>query len=422
MRWAATIAAGSTLALLPVGVAWAHSGGVSGGGCGCHGGGEVGIDISTNPAVIAPGQTITVMITVSASAAEAGLFLQADDDLGAFDAIPGQGLAEVPAGVSHTQPRTMNGGQAQFSVQWTAPAQPGAVRLQAWAVAANGNNNSGGDDSDDAVFDFVYGCAPQTYYRDFDGDGYGRNTQARVHCEGQPPAGYVALPDDCDDNRAETYPGATEFCNQIDDDCDDEIDERAVPVALYPDEDGDGYFGLDEFSSGQMMMGCVPTEGWAAESGDCRPQDPAINPGVEEVCNGFDDDCDSDVDERVRPQCGEGWCRRESINCELMWCMPGPPRDEECNFFDDDCDGLLDEDTPCPDGESCQAGQCRPVEAPGDSTGASDTGASGTGGSAGQDEQRGAGCGCRSHGGGPGGAMLPWLLLAAFSRRLRGTR
>ncbi|MCH9682296.1 MAG: hypothetical protein K0V04_12730 [Deltaproteobacteria bacterium] len=423
MRLLLIIVAGFTLALLPLGTAWAYSGGVSGGGCGCHGSGEVAIDVSTNPAMIGLGETVTVMITISSgTAAEAGLFLESDGDEGEFDPIAGQGLAEVNNGVTHTQPQQINGGQAQFAIDWTAPNEPGAVRFDVWAVAANGNNNSGGDDADNAAFDFVFGCAPQTYYRDFDGDGFGRTNQPRTFCAGQGPSGYADQPDDCDDNRAETYPGATEFCNQIDDDCDDEIDEQALPVALYPDADGDGYYGLAEFSSGEMMMGCVPTVGWAAESGDCRPEDPAINPSVEEVCNGFDDDCDSDVDERVRPQCGVGWCRRESLNCEPEFCMPGPPREEECNFFDDDCDGLLDEDTPCPDGESCQAGECRPMEPGGVDTSGGPGGTSGTGttGGAGQDDA-GGGCGCRS-GGGPGGAALPWLLLVAFSARRRGRR
>lgn len=419
---------GSVLAVLPVTPALASSGGVAGDGCGCHGSGEVGIDVSASAMMISPGDTVTMTVTLSSpTAAEAGLFLEAN--AGQLSTLAGQGLAEVMAGLTHSQPRAMSGGQAQLAFEWTAPASPGAVRFEVWAVAANGNNNSSGDVSDDAAFDFVFGCAPQTYYRDFDGDGYGRTLQPLTHCAGTAPAGYAPLPDDCDDNRAQTYPGATEFCNQIDDDCDGETDEEALPVDLYPDADGDGYYGLDEFSGGVAMMGCVPTEGFAAEPGDCRPEDPLINPGAEEVCNGFDDDCDSDVDERVRPLCGEGWCRRESVNCDPANCTPGEPREEECNFFDDDCDGAIDEDAPCPEGNRCQAGECRPAE-PGPE-GLDDSGGSeleptvgddsGTSDGAGQDSEAAGGCSCRSsRDDGPGSlAVLTMIMLMPTRRRGR---
>jgi len=417
---------GLAIAPLPLVTAWASSAGVATDGCGCHGSGSVGIDLSINPAMISPGQTATVTVTISSpTAAEAGLFLQSN--AGTYATIAGQGLAEVTAGLTHTSPKSLFGDEAQFSFQWTAPGGPGAVRFEVWGVAANGNNSTSGDAFDDGVFDFVYGCAPQTFYRDFDGDGYGRSEFALVHCMGAAPRDYAAEPGDCDDNRASTYPGAPEYCNQIDDDCDDEIDEDALPVDLYPDADGDGYYGVAEFASGEMMMGCVPTEGWAAEPGDCSAEDPLINPAAEEICNGFDDDCDFDVDERVRPQCGEGWCRRESVNCDPDNCAPGEPREEICNFFDDDCDGLLDEDVPCPEGESCQAGECRAVEPEGlDESGGGVSGGSGgsgsgTSGGSGQDGM-GGGCGCRSQGRDHGGLAALLLLLLTACRRSRGRR
>lgn len=433
-RFAAiTLGLGALLLLLLPLPAHAHSGGVSGSGCGCHGSGTVGLDITTNPAMINPGQTVMVTVTVSSgTAAEAGMFVQSN--AGNYSTIPGQGLAAVMAGLTHNQPKGMSGDEAQFSFNWTAPAAPGAVRFELWAVAANGNNGSSGDAADDGAFDFVFGCAPQTYYRDFDGDGYGRTNLPRIHCVGTLPEGYATEPDDCDDNRADTHPGATEYCNQIDDDCDGEIDEDAIPVTLYPDGDGDGYYGQAEYESGDTLTGCVGIPGYAGAPGDCRPDDPTINPGVEEICNGFDDDCDADVDERVRPQCGEGWCRRESVNCMVEACTPGEPRDEECNFFDDDCDGIVDEDAPCPEGQSCQAGECRDADAPGlDDSGSAGGGSAGgdasagdvgsDSGSAGQDDDVGAsGCACRHTGGStPARAGAWWMLLGlGLLRRRRG--
>ena len=133
--------------------------------------------------------------------------------------------------------------------------------------------------------------------------------------------------------------------------------KNALPLLQHPDADGDGYYGLEEGQSEETYLGCVPTEGWAAERGDCQPEDPLINPGMEEVCNGLDDNCDGRADEWVRPRCGEGWCRREASNCDPSSCLPGEPRPEECNLLDDDCDGLLDEGS-CPEGQTCVAAEC----------------------------------------------------------------
>ena len=58
----------------------------------------------------------------------------------------------------------------------------------------------------------------QTYYRDFDNDGYGNPLVESVAAVR--PAGYVLDNTDCNDNNANIYPGATEICgNSIDEDC-----------------------------------------------------------------------------------------------------------------------------------------------------------------------------------------------------------
>jgi uncharacterized protein (TIGR03382 family) len=342
----------------------AHSAGQPGGDCtGCHGSGDYDIAVATNPASFSPGDALTVTVTISSPGGNvAGIFVAANE--GSLSTIAGQGLAQVTNGLTHTSPKNMSGGTAQFSFGWNAPNQPGAVRFEVSTLVANDNGSSSGDLADDGQFDFVFGCSPSTYYRDFDGDGYGRDTEPLVHCAGAAPSGYSAAGGDCNDSNDAIHPGATEYCNQVDDDCDGEVDDDAIPLTLYPDADGDGYYGVDEFESGETIVGCVPHDGYAAEPGDCEPEDPEINPGVEEVCNLIDDDCSGKLDEQVRPQCGEGWCRREATTCDPASCVPGEPRAEECNLFDDDCNGIVDNDAPCAAGQSCIAGTCTEGDPP----------------------------------------------------------
>ncbi len=337
----------------------AHSAGQSSSGCmGCHGAGsDYPISASVDPQTFGPGQQVSVTVTIAPGfGANAGVFVAANG--GTLATVGGQGLGLVPAGLTHTSPKGLSNGQASFVFLWTAPSAPGAVRFDVSTLVGNGNGSSSGDSADRAYFDFVYGCQPATYYADNDSDGFGDSDQPRVHCDTSPPTGYAPAGGDCDDFRDTTFPGAVEYCNQRDDDCDGVVDDDAIPFPLYPDADGDGYYSTAEFTSGESIIGCVPTAGWAAEGIDCAPDDPAINPGVEEVCNNIDDNCDARIDEYVRPRCGEGWCEREAYTCAGDMCFPGTPKAEECNLFDDDCDGIVDNGELCPAGQACVAAQC----------------------------------------------------------------
>lgn len=411
MRLAPSFVVVLVATLAPSGHVLAHSGGQPGGGCvGCHGGGDLNISVSTSPSSVDPGEQITVTVSISGGPGSvAGMFLEAD--VGQLATIGGQGLEEVSAGLTHSSPKSMGGGAANFSFLWTAPNSPGAVRFSIWALSANGNGGSSGDKGDDIDYDVVFGCSSQQYFLDLDGDGYGRDAAPKLDCAGAMPDDYAAAGGDCDDTRDSVHPGAAELCNQRDDDCDEQIDEDAIPIELFPDGDGDGYYGQVEGESTDTVIGCVGTPGYGGEPGDCEPTDPNMHPGAEEVCNLYDDNCDGRVDERVRPQCGEGWCTREAWTCDAENCTPGEPQPEVCNLLDDDCDGDVDEDVACPGGTTCIAGECRVAgsddggvsgggsggDGNGDGATSSNPGSGPTSGG-GDAAADGSGGGCRAHG------------------------
>lgn len=345
---------------LSAGAAWARSGGIAASGCtGCHsGGGQGSLTLTSAPATFNPGDRVELTLSVVGAFATGGVYLEAGD-VGELQTVANMGLTKVSSGMVHNQPKPASGGSVQFKFAWVAPSKAGAVRFSVYAIGSNGNRNSSGDTPLEGEFDFVYGCTGKKFYLDGDSDGIGREDFSMLGCADAPPLAYVEPMGDCDDYRKTTFPGAKELCNMIDDNCDGRVDEEAVPVELWPDADGDGYYDARTEKTGEPKIGCAGLKNWAAEPGDCQPTNKAVNPGVEEVCNNLDDDCDGDVDERVRPTCGEGWCRRESPGCDLMYCSPGEPTTETCNFLDDDCDGEVDEDPNlCPQGQTCAAGSC----------------------------------------------------------------
>ncbi len=79
--------------------------------------------------------------------------------------------------------------------------------------------NDEDDDCDDEIDEGV----GSPWWADHDFDGFGDPGIRVIACD--QPSGYVANGDDCDDSTASVYPGATDRCNGLDDDCDGAIDE-----------------------------------------------------------------------------------------------------------------------------------------------------------------------------------------------------
>jgi hypothetical protein len=149
---------------------------------------------------------------------------------------------------------------------------------------------------DNCNTDIDEGLTIYTLYADVDGDTYG-NSDATVDTCIESILGYVTNSLDCNDTLASVYPGATELCNYLDDDCDGLADENLTYILSYQDADSDDY-GNPLVDS----LACDLPAGYILDNTDCDDTNPDVYPGAEEVLNGLDDDCDQVADEGLSVQ------------------------------------------------------------------------------------------------------------------------
>ena len=196
----------------------------------------------------------------------------------------------------------------------------------------------------------------ETFYLDADADGFG-NTDVFVEaCEN--PEGYALIGNDCDDGNPDAYPAGIERCDQVDNNCDGQIDE-GVTTDYYLDADGDG-FGDEQ----TLMALCEETEGVTTIGGDCDDQNAVVNPDAEETCDNLDNNCNGSTDENLttiyyNDSDGDGFgdayssveaCDRplgyvdNALDCDDLSASISPIEEEACDGLDNDCDGFTDED------------------------------------------------------------------------------
>ena len=191
------------------------------------------------------------------------------------------------------------------------------------------------------------------FYQDADGDGYGDESSSMESCEEQD--GYVDEGGDCNDEDEEVHPDADEICDEIDNDCDGEIDINAVDaVEFYVDGDGDGY-GDATLSE----LHCALPEGFSENNTDCNDADITTYPSAPEICDGLDNDCDESIPQDEMDGDGDGyiscifdatiWQGSTDIvggeDCDDSTDLVNPGADELCSTTsDDDCDGVVNED------------------------------------------------------------------------------
>ncbi len=220
------------------------------------------------------------------------------------------------------------------------------------------------DNDCDGVVDGEDALYRPNWYADTDGDGFGDPESSTASCEC--PEGYVVDDTDCDDTSDQIHPGASEYCNELDDDCDTQVDEGAIdaPQWFY-DMDGDGY-GY----AAKVTRACDQPAGYVDNYEDCDDADEDIHPGAEERCDshGNDEDCDGLVDDDdpgvthtdtwypdadgdtygdpdlPMEACDQpsGYIKNDD-DCDDTDDTINPDGTETCDEVDQDCDGTVDE-------------------------------------------------------------------------------
>ncbi|MET0791517.1 MAG: choice-of-anchor V domain-containing protein [Polyangiaceae bacterium] len=135
------------------------------------------------------------------------------------------------------------------------------------------------------------GLPVTTYCTDADFDGHGVLGQATVMGCGV-SKGFGLCDNDCNDADPSIYPGATELCNNQDDNCNDRIDENARLIC--------GVGWCAKYAEGCTSM--------------CTPGLPRV-----EECNDFDDDCDGVADNGSDLQL----CGKPGLVCKAGYCVSG---------------------------------------------------------------------------------------------------
>ncbi|MFN5093074.1 MAG: MopE-related protein, partial [Bacteroidota bacterium] len=152
------------------------------------------------------------------------------------------------------------------------------------------------------------------------------------------PVGFVLDNTDCDDSNASINPGIIEICNEIDDNCDNQIDE-GVQTAYYADMDLDGFGDVSNDT-----LACTQPTGYVIDNTDCNDNDPTINPNTIWY---LDADADgyyvSTLTQCISPGNGYNTVGGVSGDCDDTNASVNAGATESCNNVDDDCSGVVDD-------------------------------------------------------------------------------
>ena len=231
-------------------------------------------------------------------------------------------------------------------------ATPGAPSTE---VCDGLDNDCDGTTDEDAI-------DAGTWYRDSDSDNYGDPQTSQNSCT--QPDGYVENNTDCNDEDSSVNPGAIEICDGIDNNCDGTIDDgcectNETTQQCGPQTDvGECVFGTQTCTNGiwgQCTGAIGPTtevcdnldnncDGQVDEGDVC-----VVPPTTETICNDLiDNDNDTLVDCADQDCADDPACQSECVSqssVETGYCTDG---------VDNDCDGAIDgQDSDCGPAPEC---------------------------------------------------------------------
>ena len=187
-------------------------------------------------------------------------------------------------------------------------------------------------------------------------------------------ADYVSNSSDCDDSSVLAYTGATEVCDDYDNDCDGDVDDADSDVdasggdTYYLDDDGDSY-GDPADSKMYCDATAADDDDYVSNSDDCDDTSALAYDGATEVCDSVDNDCNGDTDEADSglsggttyyvDDDGDGYGDNDSGadycsdpgsgyatvdgDCDDGSELAYDGAEEICDDYDNDCDGDVDE-------------------------------------------------------------------------------
>jgi len=193
------------------------------------------------------------------------------------------------------------------------------------------------------------------WYPDLDGDGFGDALDVGTEQCKALPNHVVGDRTDCEDQSSEVFPGNPEICDDLDNDCDGEVDNGLAFETFFIDADGDGF---GDPSSAIQHCGDAAS-GLVSVGDDCDDGAETVNPDAAELCDGVDSDCDGDIGpDEVDADLDQ------YVVCDLLaldqWIGVGlvvgggdcddadstvfPAATELCDGLDNSCDGATPDD------------------------------------------------------------------------------